>query len=76
MASVGHIAVGMAAARVYHHGRKPRWSSMALWSGLSLLPDADVIGFSDAFYRVRVVCFLDASVQIVIRRWGRQSSPE
>jgi inner membrane protein len=46
MATVGHIAVGMAAARLYHHGRKPRWSSMALWSGLSLLPDADVIGFS------------------------------
>jgi inner membrane protein len=46
MASVGHIAVGMAAARVYHHGRMPHWSSAALWSAFSLLPDADVIGFA------------------------------
>ena len=46
MASVGHVAVGMAAARVYHHGRVPRWSSLALWSALSLLPDVDVIGFA------------------------------
>ena len=46
MASVGHIAIGMAAARVYHHGRVPSWSSAALWSAWSLLPDADVIGFA------------------------------
>ena len=45
MASVGHVAVGMAAARVYRGGPPP-WSSMALWSALSLLPDADVIGFA------------------------------
>jgi inner membrane protein len=45
MASVGHIAVGMAAARVYRVG-VPQWSSMAWWSALSLLPDADVIGFA------------------------------
>lgn len=48
MASVGHIAVGMAAARAYRRGQRVRWSvvtSMVLWSGLSLLPDADVIGF-------------------------------
>jgi inner membrane protein len=44
MASVGHIVVGVAAARVYHDG-SPRWSSMAFWSALSLLPDIDVIGF-------------------------------
>jgi len=42
MASIGHVAVGMAASRAY--GR-PRWTSMALWSALSLLPDIDVIGF-------------------------------
>jgi len=35
----------MAAARVYHNGRVPPWSSMAAWSALSLLPDADVVGF-------------------------------
>ena len=49
MASIGHIAVGMAAARAYHHGQQPHpWkvaASMVLWSGLSLLPDLDVLGF-------------------------------
>ena len=45
MASLGHIAVGMAAAREYER-RLPSWSSMAWWSALSMLPDADVIGFS------------------------------
>ena len=46
MASIGHIAVGMAAARVYRGRAAPQWSSMAWWSALSLLPDADVIGFA------------------------------
>lgn len=46
MASVGHVAVGMAAARVYRPGRVPQWASMASWSALSMLPDADVIGFA------------------------------
>jgi hypothetical protein len=46
MASIGHVAIGMAAARAYHEGRLPRWSSLALWSALSLLPDVDVIGFA------------------------------
>jgi inner membrane protein len=48
MASIGHIAVGMAAARIYHHRQPTRFtlfSSMLIWSFLSLLPDADVIGF-------------------------------
>jgi inner membrane protein len=45
MASIGHIAVGMAAARAYDPERRPRWTSMALWSALSLLPDIDVVGF-------------------------------
>lgn len=48
MASLGHIAVGMAAARRYRGDRSARWSvfsSMVVWSALSLLPDADVIGF-------------------------------
>ena len=39
MASIGHVAVGMAAARIQGGGA---WR-MALWSALSLLPDADVI---------------------------------
>ena len=46
MASVGHVAIGMAAARLYRPARPPRWRSMAWWSVLSLLPDVDVIGFS------------------------------
>jgi len=35
----------MAAARAYDPARPPRWSSMALWSALALLPDIDVVGF-------------------------------
>ena len=35
----------MAAARAYRRG-VPQWSSMAWWSALALLPDADVIGFA------------------------------
>jgi inner membrane protein len=49
MASVGHIAIGMAAARVYTTRALPGRSwilAMILWSLLSLLPDVDVIGFS------------------------------
>jgi len=49
LASIGHIAVGMAAARPHRPlvgDAAPRWSAMAWWSALSLLPDADVIGFS------------------------------
>ena len=49
MASLGHIAVGIAAARVYPTRPLPRRSwilAAVLWSLLSLAPDADVIGFS------------------------------
>lgn len=47
MASIGHIAVGMAAARAY--SREPVSAAaiigaMVFWSALSLAPDADVIG--------------------------------
>jgi len=48
MASIGHVIVGMAAARVARREGQTRWSlgaSMVFWSALSLLPDADVIGF-------------------------------
>ncbi len=49
MASLGHVAIGMAAARIYPSqplsGRA--WlGAAAAWSALSLLPDADVIGFA------------------------------
>jgi inner membrane protein len=48
MASIGHIAVGMAAARLSSAGPAavPTWRSMVWWSTLSLMPDVDVIGFS------------------------------
>ena len=46
MASIGHIAVGLAAARIYERDRLPRWPSAVAWSALSLLPDADVVGFA------------------------------
>jgi inner membrane protein len=45
VASIGHVAVGLAVARAYDPARKPRWPSMAFWSALSLLPDIDVVGF-------------------------------
>ena len=49
MASLGHIAVGLAVARV-RAGRplreRRRLGAGLLWSLLSLLPDVDVIGFS------------------------------
>ncbi len=47
MASLGHIAVAMAAARVHRRGVAPRlpWVAILFWSALSLLPDADVVGF-------------------------------
>ena len=46
MASLGHVAVGLAATRMYGDGHRPHWRSAVTWSALSMLPDADVIGFS------------------------------
>jgi inner membrane protein len=48
MASVGHVVVGMAAARFSRHRQVTTWTpfgAAVLWSGLSLLPDADAFGF-------------------------------
>lgn len=48
MASIGHIAIGLAVARRYGRAGGLRGSlgaSRLFWSSLSLLPDADVIGF-------------------------------
>lgn len=51
MASIGHVAVGMAAARLYQRKAQPAPTlpqlalSLGLWSALSLAPDLDVIGF-------------------------------
>ncbi len=49
MASLGHVAVGMATARFYLGPTAPRSAlalSMLAWSAVSLGPDADVIGFA------------------------------
>lgn len=53
MASIGHVAVGMAAARLRAGPRPPTpaparglVASLLLWSGLSMLPDADVLGLA------------------------------
>jgi inner membrane protein len=48
MASIGHVLIGTAAARVARDRQPTIWSPVtagAIWSGLSLLPDADVVGF-------------------------------
>jgi len=48
MASIGHVVVGLAAARLSRYGQATIWSPFSaavVWSGLSLLPDADVLGF-------------------------------
>lgn len=48
MASLGHVLVGAAAARFCRKNQRTIWhplSAAVLWSGISLLPDADVIGF-------------------------------
>ncbi len=44
MASLGHVAVGMAGGRLYAGGRS--WRAMVAFSALSLLPDLDVVTFA------------------------------
>jgi inner membrane protein len=48
MASIGHVAVGMAAGRhlARHAGMANAIGPMIVLSALSLLPDADVVGFA------------------------------
>jgi len=48
MASIGHVFVGIAAARFARAGQPTTGSPLGaaiVWSGLSLLPDVDVVGF-------------------------------
>jgi inner membrane protein len=44
MASLGHIAVGLAAGRVY--AKRRAWVPMFVFSVLSMLPDSDVVAFA------------------------------
>jgi inner membrane protein len=49
MASIGHVAIGLAARRFNERGATSRWTVLAgavVWCGLALLPDADVIAFA------------------------------
>lgn len=49
MASIGHVAIGLAAGRLYTDPpalRGRRVAAMAAFSALSLLPDADVVAFA------------------------------
>lgn len=48
VASIGHIAIGLAARRFFERDFDPRWApltSMVVWGAISLLPDADVNAF-------------------------------
>lgn len=45
MASIGHVAVGMAAARRFTSDRRKVLGAMVGLSALSMLPDLDVVGF-------------------------------
>lgn len=48
VASLGHLAVGVSAARLYRQDvpdQRAPLASILFWSALSFLPDADVIGF-------------------------------
>ncbi|MBI5547237.1 MAG: metal-dependent hydrolase [Deltaproteobacteria bacterium] len=45
MPSIGHVMVGMAAGRLQARQRKELVGSMLLFSVVSMLPDADAIGF-------------------------------
>ena len=73
MASLGHIAVGMAAARISGNAGARRWSSMVLWSALSLLPDADVAGFALGVQDQEVATHGAIAVPPIPWRWLRQS---
>ncbi len=49
MASLGHLAAGAAAARLYDApapGHRVTFAAVAFWAALSFLPDADVVGFA------------------------------
>jgi inner membrane protein len=48
LASLGHVAIGLASRRWYERQVAPRWTaigSAAVWGALSMLPDLDVVAF-------------------------------
>lgn len=46
MASLGHVAIGMAAGRAYGRRGRAAIVAMAVFSAISLLPDLDVVAFA------------------------------
>jgi inner membrane protein len=46
MASIGHIAMGLLAARFDRSGGGPFWRRSVFWSAMSMAPDADVVAFA------------------------------
>ena len=88
MASLGHVAVGLSAARIHDGNHRPQWRSAVAWSALSMLPDADVIGFSlgvryedpwghrGATHSFAFAVIVGVVVGLVVRRFKqRQSLP-
>ena len=86
MASLGHIVVGMAAARVQSGGaggRRPALAAMLFWAALSFLPDADVVGFGlgiryedawghrGATHSLAFSLALGAAIGVLAPRFGR-----
>lgn len=83
MASLGHIAVGMAASRVDTPRPAIDWRPAAAWAALSMLPDADVIslplgvaygsawGHRGATHSLAFAVGVGLAIAIVARMLGR-----
>jgi inner membrane protein len=81
MASLGHIAVGMAAGRIAGGPRPAR--AMVFFAALSLLPDVDVVGMAfgvpykapwghrGATHSIAMALLLAAVVGLGAAAWGR-----
>jgi hypothetical protein len=78
MASIGHIAVGMATTRIRRDDAAPRWTSMAWWSMLALLLREATLGmvlrerteygrgFSEQAFRQITIGQSDAAVRDMV----------
>lgn len=84
MASIGHIAVGMAAGRFFSADRRAARNAAVIFSVVSLAPDADAIGFRfgvryadtwghrGASHSLAVALAVAAVAWIVAKRWGER----
>ena len=83
MASIGHVVIGMTAARLVDRARVATAASLTFWSALSLLPDVDVIGFSfgvryadpwghrGATHSLAIAAVIGVVGALVARRFGK-----